>query len=114
MKQFELSKPFLNHDEIKLVSKSIKSGWISTSGKDVKKFEQAINKKFNSKYAVAINSGTSAVHLSLRTIGVASGDEVLVSSLTFVATINPILYLGAKPIFFDVNEKFELNIKDII
>ena len=56
------------------------------------KFEQAINKKFNSKFAVAINSGTSAIHLSLRTIGVASGDEVLVSSLTFVATINPILY----------------------
>ena len=106
---FQLSKPFLNNNEVKAVSKAVKSGWISTSGDSVKKFEEKLRRKVNSKYAVVLNSGTSAVHMSLISVGVKKDDEVLVPSLTFVATINPILYLDAKPVFFDSDSRFNLK-----
>lgn len=111
---FQLSKPFLNNIEVKAISKAVKSGWISTSGEGVKNFEKRLKKKVNSKYAVVLNSGTSAVHMSLIGVGVKKDDEVLVPSLTFVATINPILYLGARPVFFDSDNRFNLKINDVI
>ena len=99
MFKFKLSVPNLNKKEIEATSKAIKTGWISTAGKDVFKFEKKICKIAKAKYAVAINSGTSSIHLALVASSVKRGDEVLVQSLTYVATINPILYLGASPIF---------------
>jgi dTDP-4-amino-4,6-dideoxygalactose transaminase len=67
-------------------------------------FERKLSEFSNSKYVVALNSGTAAIHLSLKAIGVEANDEVLVSTFTYVATVNPILYLNAKPIFIDVDK----------
>lgn len=114
MNKFELSVPQLDKKEILASIRSIKSGWISTAGKKVEKFEDKISEATGSKYAIALNSGTSAIHLALIASGVKEGDEVMVQSLTFVATVNPILYLKANPIFFDVDENFNLKLDDII
>lgn len=64
-------------------------------------FERAVAKKLQVKYAVALNSGTAAIHLGLLALGVTRGDEVFVSTFTYVASVNPILYLGARPVFID-------------
>jgi dTDP-4-amino-4,6-dideoxygalactose transaminase len=64
-------------------------------------FETEIRQLTGARYVVALNSGTSAIHLALRAVGVGQGDEVLVSTFTFIATVNPIIYLGATPIFID-------------
>ena len=114
MNKFELSVPQLDKKEILASIESIKSGWISTAGKTVSKFEDKITKTTGSKYAIALNSGTSAIHLALIASDVKEGDEVIVQSLTFVATVNPILYLKASPIFFDVDENFNLKLDDVI
>lgn len=114
MAQLNLSEPKLNFDEVNAAKKAINDGWISTSGKEVIKFEKKISQTVKNKYCVALNSGTSAIHLSLTVAGVERGDEVLVQSLTFIATVNPILYLGANPIFFDVDNKFNMKIDNII
>ena len=114
MFRFKLSVPNLNKKEIEATSKAIKTGWISTAGKDVNKFEKKICKITKAKYAVAINSGTSSIHLALVASNVKRGDEVLVQSLTYVATINPILYAGASPIFFDVERNFNMKLEDVI
>ena len=114
MPQLNLSEPKLNFDEVNAAKKAINDGWISTSGKEVIKFEKKISQTVKNKYSVALNSGTSAIHLALSVAGVERGDEVLVQSLTFIATVNPILYLGANPIFFDVDNKFNMKVDNII
>lgn len=68
-------------------------------------FEAEIRQLTGVRYVVALNSGTSAIHLALRAVGVEQGDEVLVSTFTFIATVNPIIYLGATPIFVDSEAK---------
>jgi len=114
MARLSLSEPKLNFNEVNAVKKAINDGWISTSGKEVIKFEKKISQTVKNKYAVALNSGTSAIHLALVVANIKRDDEVLVQSLTFIATINPILYLGARPIFFDVDNKFNMKIDNII
>ena len=114
MNKYKLSAPVLNKEEVYSVSKTIKAGWVSTAGHDIKEFEKKIANFSNTKFSIATNSGTSAIHLALKAAKVSKNDEVLVQSLTFVATVNPILYLGAKPIFFDVDENFNMKLNDII
>ena len=82
--------------------------------KIVKKFENKLSSFCNTKYSIALNSGTSAIHLGLKILGVDSNSEVIVPSLTFIATVNPVLYLGAKPIIFDVDQYHNLKIIDVI
>ena len=76
-------------------------------------FETEIRQLTGARYVVAVNSGTSAIHLALRAVGVGQGDEVLVSTFTFIATVNPIIYLGAKPIFID-SEAITWNIDPVL
>jgi dTDP-4-amino-4,6-dideoxygalactose transaminase len=75
-----------------------------TNGKYVKKFEEHFKKHFNAKYCVAVNNGTSALHLSLLALKIKKDDEIIVPSMTFIASAAAINYVGAKPIFVDVNE----------
>lgn len=77
------------------------SNWIAPLGPHVDAFEQDLAQKIGVKYAVALSSGTAAIHLGLKLLDVGPGDEVVVSSLTFSASVNPIVYLGAKPVFID-------------
>lgn len=110
----KLSTPHLDNKDYDYVKKVINTGWISTSSLYVKSFEKEISKISGTKYAVATNSGTSAIHLALMAMGVNENCEVIVPSITFIATVNPILYLKAKPIILDVDEQYNLKIKDVL
>jgi dTDP-4-amino-4,6-dideoxygalactose transaminase len=90
----------INEADVRAVVRSLVSGWL-TQGPAVEKFEKDVAKKVGAKYAVAFNSGTAALHAAYFAAGVRKGDEVIVPSLTFAATANAVLYLGAKPIFAD-------------
>ncbi len=110
----KLSVPHIDKSDIAQVNDVLKSEWISTSSKTVNIFEKKLSNFCKTKFCVALNSGTSAIHLGLKVLGVDKNTEVIVPSLTFIATANPILYLGAKPIIFDVDEYHNLKIKDVI
>ena len=110
----KLSIPHINKSDIRSINTVLKSKWISTSSKTVDKFEDKISKFCNTKYSIALNSGTSAIHLGLKILGVDKTTEVIVPSLTFIATVNPIIYLGAKPIIFDVDQYHNLKINDVV
>lgn len=114
MIKYYLSQPYFDNLENKLVSKAIKQTWVSSTGPQVNEFEKELSTFLNTKYTVATNSGTSALHLALLSVGVTQQDEVLAPSLTFVATVNSILYTGAKPIFFDSDNFFNIKISDVI
>lgn len=91
--------------EEQLLHEAFASNWIAPLGPHVDAFESELASVVGSPHAVALSSGTAAIHLSLVLAGVAAGDEVLVSSLTFSATVNPILYVGARPVFIDSEEQ---------
>ena len=90
----------INTADIKAVVRALRSGWL-TQGPSVESFEKAIARKVGAKFAVAFNSGTAALHSAYFASGIGKGDEVLVPSLTFAATANAALYLGARPVFVD-------------
>ena len=110
----KLSVPHIDKKDIDTINKTLKSQYVSTSSKNIKIFENKISNFCGTRFAVALNSGTSALHLALRILGVDKNSEVIVPSLTFVATVNPILYLGAKPIILDVDENHNIKIDDVI
>ena len=98
-------------NEIFYIRKAIKN---KLTGKYLIKFENELAKKFNTKYAIAVNSGTSALHTALYALGIKAGDEVIVPPLTFSATAFAVTYLGAKPVFADVDiETFNICPKSI-
>ena len=80
-----------------------------TLGKNVDKFEEKIKKLLKSKYVISVGSGTDAIMLSLKCIGVSEGDEVITTPYTFYATIGAIVTLGAKPVFVDVKDDYNLD-----
>ena len=96
-----LHEPVLGKKEVQFVSKSIKSNFVSTKGKFVKKFENEIKRFTKSNFVVATINCTQALFLSLKVLGVKKDDEVLVPALTFIGTVNAISYLGAEPHFID-------------
>ena len=98
------SKPDLGEDEIKNVTEVIKSGWLTT-GKKTEKFEKNFKVYKKSKFALALNSCTAALHLSLMLLNLKKGDEVITSALTFSSTINSIIISGATPVLADVNSE---------
>jgi dTDP-4-amino-4,6-dideoxygalactose transaminase len=100
-KQILLSAPQLGKEEKEVLCRVIDSGWI-TMGETVAAFERAFAELHGLNNAVAVNSCTGALHLSLVALGIGPGDEVLVPSLSFVATANAVLYVGATPVFVDI------------
>jgi pyridoxal phosphate-dependent aminotransferase EpsN len=96
-----LSPPHLSGLEEQYVANAFATNWITPLGPHVDEFEKEFAAAIGAEHAVALSSGTAAVHLALLLAGVGPGDEVLVSTLTFVASVNPILYLGATPVFID-------------
>lgn len=91
----------LGADEIAALTKVVESGWITT-GEKVRSFEETFAAHHGAADAVAVGSCTAGLHLALRALGIGPGDEVLVPSLTFVATVNSVLYVGATPVFVDI------------
>jgi pyridoxal phosphate-dependent aminotransferase EpsN len=100
MKRILLSVPHMGGQEQTYVRQAFASNWLSTTGPNVTAFEEEFTRRLGVP-AVALSSGTAAMHLALRLLGVGPGDEVFCPTLTFVATANPIRYLGAKPVFLD-------------
>jgi dTDP-4-amino-4,6-dideoxygalactose transaminase len=104
MKQIPFALPLIGDEEIASVIDTIRSGWL-TMGKKTFEFEDAIAKYTGAKYAIALNSCTAALHLSLIASGIGSGDEVITTPFTFAATGNVIVHSGALPIFVDINHE---------
>lgn len=100
-KRIYLSPPHMGPDERSLLLEAFDSNWIAPLGPHVDAFEREVALRVGAAHAVALSSGTAALHLALEVLGVGQGDEVLVSSLTFAATVNPVIYRGAVPVFID-------------
>jgi dTDP-4-amino-4,6-dideoxygalactose transaminase len=99
--RIHLSPPHLGPEELRLVEEAFASNWIAPLGPHVDAFESEFAAAVGASHAAAVSSGTAALHLALRSLGVGPGDEVLCSTLTFVASANPIVYEGALPVFVD-------------
>jgi dTDP-4-amino-4,6-dideoxygalactose transaminase len=96
-----LSSPHMGTLEREYVDDAFASNWIAPLGPHVDAFQEEFAREVGSAHALALSSGTSALHLALQLVGVGPGDDVLVSTLTFSASVNPIRYLGAQPVFID-------------
>lgn len=97
-----LSPPHMSGNELKYIQEAFDENWIAPLGPNVEAFEQQTQKYLGEDvHCVAMSSGTAAIHIALTLLGVQAGDEVFCSSLTFVASANPIAYIGAKPVFID-------------
>jgi perosamine synthetase len=101
-------KPAIGEEEIRSVVETLRSGWLTT-GPKVKLFESDFASYTGSSHAVAVNSATAALHLALEAVGIKSGDEVIVPTMTFTATAEVVLYLGARPVLVDCRTD-DLNI----
>jgi len=102
----ELEKEYLNN--------AVDSGYVSTAGPFVPEFEERFAAYLGVKKAVSTQSGTAAIHVALHELGIGPGDEVIVPALTFVATVNPISYLGATPVFVDVDAStWDMDPRDV-
>ena len=99
-----LYKPSISSEEVKNVKSCLDDGWISSKGKFVSSFETAFKKKFGYQFATVTTNGTTALHLALLSLNIKAGDEVIVPNITFVASVNAISYVGAKPILVDINK----------
>ena len=97
--------PFLNGNEWKYIKECLDTNWVSSAGKYVDKFEEKFAEFLNCRKAVVTMNGTAALQLALETLNVGEGDEVIVSSMTFISPVNAIKYVGAKPVFVDVDRE---------
>ena len=100
-KKVYLSSPTMHGDELKYMKEAFDTNWMSTIGENINIVEKLMAEKIGCKYAVALSSGTAALHLCMKLAGVQKGDYVFCSDMTFSATINPIVYEGGIPIFID-------------
>ncbi|MDQ6859633.1 MAG: aminotransferase class I/II-fold pyridoxal phosphate-dependent enzyme [Verrucomicrobiota bacterium] len=96
-----LSPPHMSGEELTLVEEAFATNWIAPLGPHVDAFEREVAAYVGVSHAAAVSSGTAALHLALRLLALAPGDEVICSTFTFAATANPILYEGARPVFID-------------
>lgn len=99
-----LSVPNLKGKELAYVIDAVETEWVSTGGSYINDFEKETAKFVGADKAVAVQSGTAALHLSLMEIGITYGEEVIVPTLTFIAAVNPIRYCGAEPVFMDCDD----------
>ena len=96
-----LSSPTMHGEELKYITEAYKTNWMSTVGKNINEIERMICEKVGCKYAVALASGTSSLHMAVKLAGVKPGDKVFCTDMTFGATVNPVVYEGGIPVFID-------------
>jgi len=101
--QIPFHKPHITENEINSVVESLKSGWL-TMGEKTFEFENNFSEFVHSKYAIGVNSATSALHLALRTIGLKKDDEVIMPAMTFISTAEVVCYFEAVPVFVDIEK----------
>lgn len=108
-----LSVPSFTGNEWKYVKECLDTGWVSTAGGFVTRFEEEFKRLTGAPHAVACASGTAALHVALQLVGVKRDDEVLVPTLTFIASVNAISYLGAHPVFMDCDGFYNLDVAKV-
>ncbi|MDA8235166.1 MAG: DegT/DnrJ/EryC1/StrS aminotransferase family protein [Clostridia bacterium] len=99
-----IAQPIIGEEEIQRVTEVLRSGELA-AGRYVKRFEEKFTEFLGAAHGVAVSSGTTALHTALAALGIGPGDEVLTTPFSFIATANSILYVGARPIFVDIDEK---------
>ncbi|MDQ7837087.1 MAG: DegT/DnrJ/EryC1/StrS family aminotransferase [Thermodesulfobacteriota bacterium] len=104
MKMIPVMEPSFEGNEERYLMDALQSGWISSKGKYIELFEKGFAGFLGAKYAVAVSSGTTALHLALVALGIGEGDEVVVPNLTFAASANAVIHAGATPVFVDSME----------
>lgn len=110
-----VNEPLIAESALKYVSDCLKSGWVSSAGSYIQKFEQEFSKYLGTKEAITTTSGTTALHLALASLGISKGDEVIVPVLTMIAVPYAVLYTGATPVMVDVDrEIFGLDPRKIL
>ncbi len=112
LKKIWLSPPHMGGMEQEFVQEAFDTNWIAPLGPNVEGFEEDLKKYIGSRHVAALNSGTAALHLALILLGIKEGDEVLCQSFTFSASANPIVYMGAIPVFVD-SEKETWNMSPV-
>lgn len=111
MKEIQLSVPNLDLDILENIRETIETGWVSTGGRFIREFEHMVTKYTGTSASKSTQSGTAALHLALHVLGIGEGDEVLCPTVSFIATANPIKYVGAEPVFMDCGD--DLNIDPV-
>lgn len=107
-----IARPCLGKEEIDYIKKVFETRWLGM-GSFVYEFEKAIQSYIGVKHAIAVNTGTTAIHLALASIGIGRGDEVIVPSLTFAGSVQPIINVGAHPVFCEIEEgTLNIDIED--
>lgn len=112
-KLIPLSVPNLKGKELEYVTNAIKTEWVSTAGEYVDKFEKDISNYVKSKGAVSCQNGTAGLHIALKLCDVKADDEVIVPTLTFIAAVNPVSYIGAIPVFMDCDDSLTIDLKKL-
>ncbi|OGU61894.1 MAG: aminotransferase DegT [Ignavibacteria bacterium RIFOXYA12_FULL_35_25] len=107
--QIPLSVPYLSGREWEYVKNCLDSSWVSTAGSFVSDFERVVAKYTGCEYGIAVMNGTSALHLALKIMGVKPEEEVIVPTITFIASINSIKYVGAHPVFMDADQYYNID-----
>ena len=105
-----MSAPCISGNEWKYVKECLDTGWVSSAGRYVELFEQRVAEYTGANHAVACVNGTAALQVALRLVGVTADSEVLVPTLTFIAPVNAVRYLGAEPVFMDCDEYCNLDV----
>lgn len=108
-----LAEPFITQLEKDHVLDALESGWINTTGPYIDKLETLLANATKTQYTVTLANGTSALFLALKALGIGPGSKVAVPSITFVATINAVIYTGAEPIFFDCGDDLNIDPEEI-
>ncbi len=112
--KYPIYQPLITEKEKEYVNDCLDGGWISSLGKYIELFENSVSDYIGTKYAISCSSGTTALHLALVSLGIKEGDEVILPSLTFVATANAVSYCGATPIFADSDqESYMIDVEDV-
>ena len=107
-----IAKPYLTKEEAQAAYDTILTGWI-TQGPRVAEFEEKFAKYIGSRYAVAVSNCTTGLHLAMIVAGVSAGDEVICPSMSYIATANSIKYVGAIPVFADINPlTYNMDVED--
>jgi dTDP-4-amino-4,6-dideoxygalactose transaminase len=108
-RQILLSPPHIGPEETELLLQAVQSNWIAPVGPFIDQFEAEFRDVVGARHAVAVSSGTAALQLALHTLGIAHGDEVAVSTLTFVGSVSPIVHRGAMPVFIDCDATWNMD-----
>src|SRR5215831_8084874 len=102
-RKYRVAEAIIGDMEKRLVNEALDTGWVSSAGPFIEKFEQAFASYCGTQHGVAASNGTTALHLALAAMNIGSGDEVIIPAITFVATAEAVVYCGAIPVIADVD-----------